>query len=339
MIKILPLRNRLLLLVFFFWGFLLGALDCAVAEKPSESSSSEEKPLVLAVLPFANLSGQKEYDWLSIGIGEVLTAKLENFSCFRLTERTKLSEALKEIELGQTGLIDETTAAKAGKLVGAEELLSGSFQIAGQGIRINARLLHVETGSISTAVGTMGELQKIFEAQDKIAAALVKALNLPLSDEDKMLLAAKPTTSMGALKYYSQAVDTFTPAGRALDDNQRITLLRQSTQLDPQFAMAYFSLGDIYGFKKQDYNQARIYYQKVIALQPYNPAPLVKLNRLYYFQGGTARVKWEEKRTPQIRRVTLSPAARRIQRERWKIIEERRRNLRKQRLAAIEHRK
>lgn len=80
---------------------------------------------------------------------------------------------------------------------------------------------------------------------------MVKALNLPLSDEDKMLLAAKPTTSMGALKYYSQAVDTFTPAGRALDDDQRITLLRQSTQLDPQFAMAYSSLGDIYGLRNR----------------------------------------------------------------------------------------
>jgi TolB-like protein len=346
MTRILPLRNRLLILFFLFWGLLLGTLDCAVAGDPAEGSSSGEEPLVLAVLPFANLSGQKDYDWLSIGIGEVLTAKLGNFSCFRLIERMKLSEALKEIELGQTGLIDEETAAKAGKLVGAEELLSGSFQIAGQGIRINARLLHVETGSISTAVGTMGELQKIFEVQDKIAAALVKALNLPLSDEDKMLLAAKPTTSMGALKYYSQAVDTFTPAGRALDDDQRITLLQQSTQLDPQFAMAYSSLGDIYGFKKQDYKQARIYYQKVTVLQPYNPAPLIKLNRLYYFQRGMARVKWEGKRTPEIRSVTLSPAARNIQKERWKIIEERRRilrnqkhNGRKQRLAGIEHRK
>jgi tetratricopeptide (TPR) repeat protein len=192
----------------------------------------------------------------------------------------------------------------------------------------------------------MGELQKIFEVQDKIAAALLNALNLPLSDEDKMLLAAKSTISMGALKYYSQAVDTFTPAGRALDDDQRISLLQQSTQLDPQFAMAYSSLGDIYGFKKQDYNQAKVYYQKVIALQPYNPAPLVKLTRLYYFQGGMARVKREEKWPPRIRKVTMSPSARRIQKERWKIIEERRRflrnqkfNGRKQRLAAIEHRK
>ena len=346
MIGISLLRNRLLLLFFFSWGLLVGALNCAVAADLSGGSSSEENPLVLAVLPFANLSGQKDYDWLSIGIGEVLTSKLGNFSCFRLIERMKLSDALKEIELGQTGLIDEETAAKAGKLVGAEELLSGSFQVAGQEIRINARLLHVETGSISTAVGTMGKLQNIFEVQDKIAAALLQALNLPLSDEDKRLLAAKPTTSMGALKYYSQAVDTFTPAGRALDDDQRITLLQQSTQLDSQFAMAYSSLGDIYGFKKQDYNQAKGYYQKVIALQPYNPVPLVKLSRLYYFQRGMARVKWEEKRIPEIRRVTFSPAAGRIQKERWKIIEERRRFLRnqrpygkRQRLAAIEHRK
>jgi len=51
---------------------------------------------------------------LSIGISEVFTTKLGRIPVFQLVERNKLSEALKEIELGQTGLIDESTAPKAG---------------------------------------------------------------------------------------------------------------------------------------------------------------------------------------------------------------------------------
>jgi TolB-like protein len=104
-------------------------------------------------MPFSNITGQKDHDWLSIGMSEVFTTKLGRIPVFQLVERNKLSEALKEIELGQTGLIDESTAPKAGEMMGAEQLVTGSFQVMGPDIRIDSRLMEVETTKILVTAG------------------------------------------------------------------------------------------------------------------------------------------------------------------------------------------
>ncbi len=288
-------------LILLFGSAFLGLAGHSSARSISKPFSSDD-PVVIAVTPFANLSGQKDYDWLSTGIAEVFTTKLGSLSCFDLVERIKLSEALKEIELGQTGLIDENTAPKMGKMIGAEGLVTGSFQIIGQTIRIDARLLDVETGRVQVFAGAYGELDKIFEAQDRIAASFLEALNAPLTDEDRLLLAAKPTTSMEAFKLYSQAADTYSPEGSRLDDDQRIFLLNQSAQIDPNFAMAYAGLGYIYAVKRQDYKQAVVNYNRAVILQPYNPVPRIWLTRIYLKEGNTPAAQQEQKKIDELKR-------------------------------------
>jgi len=295
------LKNRFIVALILFLGTFLGQEALSSARSISMPISSDN-PVVIAITPFTNLSGQKDYDWLSTGIGEVFTTKLGGLSCFNLVERINISEALKEMELGQTGLIDENTAPQVGKMIGAEGLVTGSFQIVGQTIRLDARLLDVETGRIYAFAGAYGELDKIFEAQDRIAASFLNALNAPLTDGDKLLLESRPTTSMEAFKLYSQAADTYTPEGSTLDDDQRISLLNQSTQIDPNFAMAYAGLGYIYAVKKQDYRQAAVYYNRAIILQPYNPAPRIWLTRIYLKEGNSPGALQEQKRIDDLKR-------------------------------------
>ena len=296
-----PLKNCFIVALILFFGAFLGQAALSSARSISLPISSDN-PAVIAVTPFTNLSGQKDYDWLSTGIGEVFTTKLGSLSCFNLVERIKISEALKEMELGQTGLVDEKTAPQVGKMIGAEGLVTGSFQIVGQAVRIDARLLDVETGRVYAFAGAYGELDKIFEAQDRIAASFLDALNAPLTDVDRLLLASKPTTSMEAFKLYARAADTYTPEGSTLDDDQRISLLNQSTQIDPNFAMAYAGLGYIYAVKKQDYRQAVVYYNRAVTLQPYNPAPRIWLTRIYLKEGNTSAAIQEQKWIDSLKR-------------------------------------
>jgi TolB-like protein len=296
-----PLKNRFILAFILIFG-ACGEFPAPSSARSISNPISSDNPAVIAVTPFTNLTGQKEYDWLSTGIGEVFTTKLGSLPCFNLVERIKISEALKEMELGQTGLIDENTAPQVGKMVGAEGLVTGSFQIVGQAIRIDARLLDVETGRVYAFAGAFGELDKIFEAQDRIAASFLDALNAPLTDQDRLILASKPTTSMEAFKLYSQAVDTYTLEGSTLDDDQRIALLNQSTQIDPNFAMAYAGLGYIYAVKRQDYRQAVVNYNRVVILQPYNPAPRIWLTRIYTKEGNTSAAMQEQKWIDDLKR-------------------------------------
>jgi TolB-like protein len=290
-----------------------------MGENPGQPSK-ESQPIIIAVMPFTNITGNKNYDWLSIGISESLCTKLGSLPCFSLVERVKLSEALKEIELGQVGLINETTAAKTGKMAGAEELLVGSFQIVEPNIRISARFVEVESGKIHTMVEATGKLDQIFELQDKIVASFLANLNIPVTDEEKSVLTAKPTASPQAFKLYSQAMDTYTPEGKALGDDQRIVLLNQSTQIDANFAPAYTSLGDIYAQRKQDYNRAAVYYNKVVVLQPRIIAPRVRLVHVYQMQGNTLALQQEKKKIEEMKRSLALQQA-----DRQRILEERRR--------------
>jgi len=302
------MRNRFIFLVILLLGIaLLGLPEYSFTRSISYRPNPDDEPYTIAVMPFANLTGHKEYDWLSIGISEVLTTKLGSLPYFRLVERIKLSEALKEIELGQTGLVDEDTAPKVGKMIGADELVIGSFQIVGENIRIDARFLDVESGRVHVFSGAYGELDKVFEVQDRIAASCLESLNFYLTNEERTLLAAKPTTSMDAYKLYSQAVDTYTPEGKALDDDQRITYLQQSTWIDPNFAMAYSSLGDLYAAKKQDYSRAVAYYQKVVVLQPLNLAPRIWLTRIYQKQNNALAAQQEDGKIKEIRQHLTPP--------------------------------
>jgi tetratricopeptide (TPR) repeat protein len=198
-------------------------------------------------------------------------------------------------------------------MIGAEKLVIGSFQVSEQNIRIDARLLDVETGRVRVFAGANGELEKIFEVQDRIAVSFLAALSLPLSDEEKTLMAAKPTTSMEAFKLYSQAADIYTPEGRALEDDQRVALLNQSTQIDPTFALAYAGLGYIYAVNKQDYKQAVVNYNSVVTLQPHNPAPRIWLTRMYLKEGNVSASQQEQKKIDELKQLFTPPNAQGLQ--------------------------
>lgn len=159
----------------------------AKEHSPGENSSPLP-PLRVAILPFTNVTHDKEYEWLGIGMAEVLTTKLGTLPCFQLVERVKLSEALKDMELAQTGIIDETTAPHVGKIVGAEEILTGSFQIQRKIIRIDSRLLEADSARVHTATETIGDVDKIFEVQDRVAVSMLSSLNITLTEDEKKLL-------------------------------------------------------------------------------------------------------------------------------------------------------
>jgi len=292
------------------------------APETAGPAAEEYQPVVLAIMPFTNTSGQKENDWLCTGIAESISTKLGSLPYFSLVERLRLAEAMKEIELGQTGLISESTAARTGQMAGAEELVIGSFQVVGQTIRINARFLKVEEATAHTTAEATGKLDQIFELQDKIVASFLANMSLPLNDQEKSLLAAKPTNSPEAFQLYSRAMDTYTPEGKAQSDEQRIALLDQSTRIDPNFAPAYISLGDIYFQTRQDYDRATVYYNRAVVLTPYVVAPRVRLVQVYQIQGNTPAVQQQQRQIVEIRR---SPALQQPPPEKQRFLEERRR--------------
>ncbi|MCK4777638.1 MAG: hypothetical protein KAS39_04615, partial [Actinomycetia bacterium] len=131
----------------------------------------------IAILDFENSSGHSEYNYLSKGIPDILLTDMMVSEKLTFIERGRIKEIIKEQKLSLSGLIDEKTSAELGKLTGAELLLTGSFIIDKDILRIDGRIISVKTGKVIYAEKTTGKLsESIIRIVDDLAGALLKAL-------------------------------------------------------------------------------------------------------------------------------------------------------------------
>jgi len=104
--------------------------------------------LSLAVLPFENRGGSPE---VANMVQDNMITTLYNLKRFKILERSKIDEIVKEQKLGMTGLVDPAKAVKVGKVAGVDAILMGSISSTTTGVALTARLIDTETGTVITA--------------------------------------------------------------------------------------------------------------------------------------------------------------------------------------------
>jgi curli biogenesis system outer membrane secretion channel CsgG len=106
----------------------------------------------VAVWDLDNLSPSKS---LQPDLGQAFAGRIieafENKGTYTVVERQRLMLALDELHLGSSELADESTRLRLGKLVGAQGMVFGAYQVAGSSMRIDLRLVDVETGKVLRA--------------------------------------------------------------------------------------------------------------------------------------------------------------------------------------------
>ena len=135
------------------------------------SSLDVQKTHKIAVIEFPNLEG-KVSD-LGKYLAEELTTRLFRTGRFRIIERQLMKKMMEEQKLSASGLIDAKTASKFGQILGVDALTTGTIADLNTSVKINARLIAVETGSV-------------------FAVASVK---IPMNKEVEILLGKKPSTA------------------------------------------------------------------------------------------------------------------------------------------------
>lgn len=137
------------------------------------AQQKEHARITIAIMDFQNTSGNSKLDYLQQAIPEALITRLASSGKLSIVERSRLEDALKEMNLSFGGIVEQTTAVKVGKAVGANAILVGSFLEIGGLIRMNARLIDVETSKVLKAEvvqGTVG--REIFQLVDDLAAGI-----------------------------------------------------------------------------------------------------------------------------------------------------------------------
>ncbi|MCI0695888.1 CsgG/HfaB family protein [candidate division KSB1 bacterium] len=175
----------------------------------SISHSSAFAQSTLGILDFANnsLADRQRLEPLRKGLAQMFSSELGQLQGLNLVERADLLRVIEEMKLAQAGFIDEKTAQQVGKLVGAQHLLLGSFVYLPNGkIRLDARIVEVETGRILKAGEATGKENQLFDLVKALNKKLVKELALQLSASEIAKLDNLRNVKFSAVMLYSQAV-------------------------------------------------------------------------------------------------------------------------------------
>ncbi len=159
------------------------------AEKPA---AKPVKPTV-AVLYFDYGGKKAELEPLREGLAQMLITDLAELPEIRVVERARLKAILEEHGLAASGKVDAASAARVGKLLGARDLVLGSFFDLAGTLRIDARVVEVETGKVVRSVGVNGPGADFWGLERDLAAKLADTMRtaLPAAFEHSAQLAPK----------------------------------------------------------------------------------------------------------------------------------------------------
>ncbi len=202
----------------------------AEVTKPSEYNSS------IAVLPFADLSPQRDQEYFCNGITEDLITKLATVGQLKVISRSSV--------MRYKGT--EKNSREIGKELDVETILEGSIQREGDNVRVNVQLVKAQDGSNLWGETYDRKLESIFTIQDEISKAIVNALRIELVAGQEYMLVKRYTQNPDAFNLYTE--------GRFYWNKRTEVGLRRSIELfqeaiakDPNFALAYAGIADAYG--------------------------------------------------------------------------------------------
>ena len=201
----------------------------------------------VAVLPFVNSAIGSTHDELaplSKGIADLLITDLAQNTGIRVVERENLMRLLEEQNLGRDGRVDDATAARIGKLLGAKHMVTGTFLTDRSGTMvITIKSIDSETGRISWADVSRGKTDDFLTIVSNVSQKANQGLKLPaLTPAARQTSEAKAKKQekvpFAAVMMYSRAISAQDAGNKA----EAITLFKQAIDRFPDFEDAKSAL-------------------------------------------------------------------------------------------------
>lgn len=142
----------------------------------------------LAIMDFRNSSvdQQERFASLSAGFPSMMVNYLNGATDLQVIERQRIQWLLDEIELQRKAdVVDQSTAVRTGKLLGATTVLFGNYIVFEDVMRVSARLVKVETGEILLARKVKGEPDEFFDLVKELSRDVTQAVNVKMEEDTK----------------------------------------------------------------------------------------------------------------------------------------------------------
>ena len=192
----------------------------------------------IAVLPFANLSGEAQQDYFGDGLTEDIITELSKFSELEVVARNSTLQYR-----GQA-----VDVRRVGQELGVRYVLQGGVRRSGSRIRVTAQLIDTATGAHRWADRYDRELKDEFAVQDELAYSIVTILAARVTEAETASTRLKPPATWEAYDYYLRGAETFRLAlsGQTRELMHRAReLLHESLNRDPNYARAHAMLARV----------------------------------------------------------------------------------------------
>ena len=234
----------------------------------------------IAVLPFQNLSDEKENAYFADGIQDDILTNLSKIRELKVISRTSVMQYR-----GSAPNIRDI-----GKALGVSTVLEGSVRRSGNRVRVNVQLIDAATDEHVWANDYDRDLTDVFAIQSDLAHEIANALQAKLSDTEKALIERKPTENGEAYLAFVQAhnlQNAFEDFGKLKQSEQ---LYARAVELDPKFALAlarYSQLESwifhIFDPTRERRQKARALAEQALQLQPDLPEAHLAMGFSYYY--------------------------------------------------------
>jgi TolB-like protein/class 3 adenylate cyclase/Tfp pilus assembly protein PilF len=215
--------------------FFNRASTTTVARALSVLASIPEKSV--AVLPFENLSNDKENAYFADGVQDEILTGLSRVADLKVISRTSVMQ----YKAGSRRNLRDIAAD-----LGVAHVLEGTVQRAGGRVRVNAQLIDARTDSQLWAERYDRDVADVFGIESEVAGKIIAQLQAKISPSEKAAIEQKPTTDLVAHDLYIRAKTLMetsafsTPMRESL--TEAVRLLNQAIERDPGFALAYYQL-------------------------------------------------------------------------------------------------
>jgi serine/threonine protein kinase/tetratricopeptide (TPR) repeat protein len=207
----------------------------ALAAPASPAPTPARATRSIAVLPFANLSGDAANEYFSDGLAETTLDMLAQLKDLKVIARTS-SFSFKG---------KDADSRDIGQALGAANLLRGSVQQAGDTVRITVQLIRAADGAQLWSRKFDRKLTDVFKVQDEIASAVVEALQVALPASEQQRLLRKRTDNVAAYREYLKG-NALMPGRRVPEMREAAAHFEKAIALDPAYAQAYVAAHDAY---------------------------------------------------------------------------------------------
>ncbi len=201
---------------------------------------------VVSVLYFENLRGDQGTQWISKGIADSLISELSQVEGLALVEREELQNIIEEQQLALSGLTSDEGTAELGRILNARFLVSGSYAVMEEQIRISCRITDTSSARIEGSITETVSMDTLPSLHTRLAGFVCGTLEYPYRSVEP------EAPSLAAMEHYYRGIDLFDQKKY----DEAVGLLQKALAEEPTYNGPRKTLENCYTFLK-DFKRAR----------------------------------------------------------------------------------